>query len=600
MQSDVVTGVFDKTNNVRKRTHACERCKLKHSKCEIIDGHKKCINCELCKSDCKDSIASSLQIRFSKFSQIETKDSPESAGGARDEPCATRSVSQRRPSSRKRPASVSPVRVRGNSFSDHGRPGSVKRWHDIPDVAPFHGIDRSAAGLNGPSATPETPAIIWGVTTDSPIMPQATNDLDKLGNESSQTPAEPWLESAPQSWTFTPGSCQGSTSTKAVRQSISSCESSYATVSANLDAVYSHKDSNTTCIWPLTDAEEDELLKHFMADLVYWVRSWSCSGWMSHTLNFTSSLITAIPKCIFEHTLSPGLTVIQPYSMLFLPFRPNSYINATANPRADKYQRLCLERLIPALSDTTNTLQDTGLVSATILRLLEEMTVVLRQEIFVANMTKRGIERIEDHCNFDLSLEPASDTVWTYRIMAHAAKVTSFVYSPGGVDTEKWDEYWQYLNDWTERKPVFFSPTYDERTSNSTTLKVSDGKKQLPKISFAYDRPVAAHQYFYLCRILLLAYDPRIPKLGLGGLELQHQRDECIRSVARTVCSIGITNNEHAHARITAGLAVAMCGELFADPEETPILFEIISQTERHLGWPCLKVSHKLKAFWNL
>jgi hypothetical protein len=64
--------------------------------------------------------------------------------------------------------------------------------------------------------------------------------------------------------------------------------------------------------------------------------------------------------------------------------------------------------------------------------------VVLRQEIFVANMTKRGIERIEDRCNFDLSLKPASDTVWTYRIMAHAAKVASFVYSPGGVDTGQW------------------------------------------------------------------------------------------------------------------------------------------------------------------
>jgi hypothetical protein len=141
------------------------------------------------------------------------------------------------------------------SSSDRGRPDLVKRWHEVPDVTQFHGIDRSAARLNDPSATPETPAITWGVTTDSPIMPHATNDLDKSGNESSQTPAEPWLESAPQSWTFTPGSCQGSISTEAVLQSISSCESSYAAVSANLDAVCSHKDSSTTCIWPLADAD---------------------------------------------------------------------------------------------------------------------------------------------------------------------------------------------------------------------------------------------------------------------------------------------------------------------------------------------------------
>jgi hypothetical protein len=145
---------------------------------------------------------------------------------------------------------------------------------------------------------------------------------------------------------------------------------------------------------------------------------------------------------------------------------------------------------------------------------------------------------------------------------------------------------------WKENQ-YSFPPRMMKSASTSTTLKVIDGKKQLPKISFAYDSPVAAHQYFYLCRILLLAYDPRIPKLGPGGLVLQNQRDECIRSAARTVCSIGATNNEHAHTRITAGLAVALCGKLFADPE-TPIPFEIISQTVRHLGWPCLKVSHKI------
>ncbi|KAF7593129.1 hypothetical protein BBP40_012008 [Aspergillus hancockii] len=148
----------------------------------------------------------------------------------------------------------------------------------------------------------------------------------------------------------------------------------------------------------------------------------------------------------------------------------------------DEYQGYCLESLISALEDSEKALDESLFASAVILRLSEEMTepspreildshtvsahilirikegnictssftdaaliVVLRQEIFVANLTQRPVGSFTDRCNIDTSLGPASEAMWTYRIIAHAAKITDFAYGDVMFRTkDRWNDLLQY------------------------------------------------------------------------------------------------------------------------------------------------------------
>ena len=239
------------------------------------------------------------------------------------------------------------------------------------------------------------------------------------------------------------------------------------------------------------------------------------------------------------------------------------------------------------------------------------MIVALRQEIFVGNVTKREVGPIAAYCNVDWSMDPATDATWTYRIIAHAARVTNFSYGCGSKNISEWDRLWQYIHDWEHHKPESFSPIYYSykrdlwnftagNHNGNTSSPTEDQGSILPVIFYTYDCPIGGQQYLQLCRILLLAHDPRVPTLGIGRFQyLEHQEEE-MRGAVRIICGISQSNPEHMPARITAGLAIALCGELFNDPAETKVLLQLVSEAELHLGWPGLKVSYWLRSFWNL
>jgi hypothetical protein len=236
------------------------------------------------------------------------------------------------------------------------------------------------------------------------------------------------------------------------------------------------------------------------------------------------------------------------------------------------------------------------------------MIVALRQEIFICNMMSRPVGPIADYWSFDFSVEPASDVIWAYRIIAHAARATNFAYGEEPKTVQRWDELWKSLCEWEKCKPVSLNPIYTYHSidgesgpdNRDEAYNEAVPKHPLYTIHYTYDCPIAAQQYYQLCRILLLAHDPRMPSLGIGRAEFRHRCDEGIRNAVRNICSIAISNPEYKPSTLTAGTAIAMCGELFSDPDETRQFWQILVEAEQHLGWPHLKVSRKLRAFWGL
>ncbi|KAF5012535.1 hypothetical protein FDECE_1402 [Fusarium decemcellulare] len=319
--------------------------------------------------------------------------------------------------------------------------------------------------------------------------------------------------------------------------------------------------------------------------------------------------------------------------------------------KSNEYERECLAILIPTLNNNHETQsEDDGiLVSALILRLLDEMTgqltlakvhweeclmihhyldptgrrpvirhivsaplllrirqhdshpsetsdaamaIVLRQEIFVANMTKRPVELNGYDCGIDDSFDEASDVTWMLRIMSHAARVTSFAYGIESRTEAIWDQHWAYLEQWEQKKPLSFMSLNGE---NSPREKSSSS---FPSLYYYNDCAIAGRQYFEICKIILLANDPRVPALGIGRRKYMTLQEEDMRNGTRTICGIWLSNQRYVSARSLAGLAIAMTGELFMDPPEIKQLLEIIDEAERHVAWPELKAGPQLRDFW--
>ncbi|KAI8151420.1 hypothetical protein K4K49_010657, partial [Colletotrichum sp. SAR 10_70] len=363
-------------------------------------------------------------------------------------------------------------------------------------------------------------------------------------------------------------------------------------------------------------SHEAKLVKHFFTTLIPWFDYCWPSG------PFGSYIKSTLRQ-------DPGIL----YAVLAVSAR---YLEAVRSEEWDsnEYERKCLGILIPMLNDR-NVAEPQGdgvLVSALLLRLLDEMTdpsdshlvirhtvsapvllrmrqhnlqptelsnaamaIVLRQEIFVANMVKRPVELLGEDCGIDGGLGPASDVIWAHRMTAHAARVTNFAYGNERRTTDLWDHLWRYLGSWDQAKPSSFEPLNEIHG-----IGPKDQASTFPDFYYIHDCAVSGRQYLEICKIILLAHDPRTPSLGLGRASYVKAQEEKIRGSVRIVCGIWMSNEEHVPARVLVGLAIGIAGELFTDPDETRQLYKIVLEAERHVGWPCLKVSPSLQAFWGL
>ena len=98
-------------------------------------------------------------------------------------------------------------------------------------------------------------------------------------------------------------------------------------------------------------------------------------------------------------------------------------------------------------------------------------------------MTRRPVEPVAAHCGIDMSLKPVSDTMWAYRMMAHTARITNFIYGDGSKDISEWHQLWQYIKDWNNRKPESCYGVLPGRHSTGVGT-IWSGRKYCPWIRY--------------------------------------------------------------------------------------------------------------------
>ncbi|KAI8950496.1 hypothetical protein F4801DRAFT_342834 [Xylaria longipes] len=552
-------------SKLRIPSRACCRCQSLHKKCDISSKGVTCSNCKRADVLCRGGGNQELRFRFSGLSQGSSPTTPK--------------LEQRSPNATQASSHFIDTSL------EKSPSGSVSQSPE--SLGPVHLSEGSTPGL----IQPEPQYIALGSASPYQHHVQVDDASQHRNVISLDDSCSPEHDSTPVSGHRASTECE-------VRSP-----------------------------FPLAN-KEAQLMKHFWAVLLPWFDY--CDP-QAHFRSYIQATMRSDPCTLF------GILAV---SARHLEAVGEEYYNS------NEYERECLGIMIPMLNDKYPMQEpdDSLLVSALLLRCLEEMTrtddhhsaithtvsaslllrinlhnknpsdfsnaamaVALRQEIYIANRLKRPIELEGRNCGIDGSLTPAPDFMWTFRIMSHAARVTNYAY---GIDCRSrtlWDQLWVYLEDWNRARPSSFNSlnhfnlesSLDVLSSENCNQSV-DGTRIFPEIYYLSDCPLAGNQYLQLCKILLLAHDPRTPSLGLGRTKSIQIQEEKIRQAVRVVCGVSLSNPEYTAARILAGLVIGMAGELFKDGSETAQLLEIVSKAEMHLGWPGIKVSPKLQELWGL
>ena len=111
---------------------------------------------------------------------------------------------------------------------------------------------------------------------------------------------------------------------------------------------------------------------------------------------------------------------------------------------------------------------------------------------------------------------------------------------------------------------------------------------------------VTGVQYYYIAKLFLAAYNPNIPRIGLGYQ--RHRRavaDEVLEN-AEAVCGIAL-NTKLVAARLTAVTAMIACGPWFDSRphEEQDVLLQLLENVEVEHALPTSVLSQGLMEEWN-
>ena len=309
-------------------------------------------------------------------------------------------------------------------------------------------------------------------------------------------------------------------------------------------------------VWPLRDKEEARLLRHFVERL-------------SRNFDLTD------PLQHFRRVVPQRAAICPPLlnAILALSARHLSRIGQYDHLISNKYIQECLRGLIPMLDDQSALLDENLLAATIILRHVEEYEIPvtgqdtsqqdshlfgahtlmnaqeratvtgglrqaafwvgLRQEIYVAFCNQRSIIPALEHCNIDRSCTAASDDVWACRMVVLSADIIRYCFGEHDHPQTTYARLGENTAQWYESKPASFTAVYESLSGDVNVF---------PVLQYIGDDVVIGMQHYYMSKILLVAHNPKIPRLGpLRTAALKAADDEIVQYV-RILCGICLSN----------------------------------------------------------
>ncbi|EAT91294.1 hypothetical protein SNOG_01645 [Parastagonospora nodorum SN15] len=297
---------------------------------------------------------------------------------------------------------------------------------------------------------------------------------------------------------------------------------------------------------------------------------------------------------------------------------------------ADAYYQRCFDTLIPALNENVAIKEESLLAATIILRLLEEMNIsvigsdpqghlfgtqaiiraaeqsyaattgpsfrqaiywaAFRQELWISLMTQRAFQL---HIfPADRSLEPANDSIWATRTIAHLGDVCNFAFGEGRHSIARYNQLMDENKSWKSRRPESFDPFFYRQDRDGSG-------RNFPDIRLHEKAHVMGMQYNTLAHMLLVVHDPAIPQLGPAHKQSRAVVDKIVQEDVRTLSGVALSNPKVFPGKFVACFAVALVGDRFTVRDDQEMLRDLWFACERSHGFPPTATIHQLEESWG-
>ncbi|KAF2660790.1 hypothetical protein K491DRAFT_588286 [Lophiostoma macrostomum CBS 122681] len=297
---------------------------------------------------------------------------------------------------------------------------------------------------------------------------------------------------------------------------------------------------------------------------------------------------------------------------------------------ADAYYQRCFETLIPELNDDLAARDESLLAATIILRLMEEMNIsvigsdpqghllgtqaimraaekqyaattgpsfrqaiywaAFRQELWISLMSQRPFQL---HIfPADRSLDPANDSIWATRTIAHVGDVCNFAFGEERHSVIRFSQLMDENTAWKTRRPDSFDPFFHRQDRDGSG-------RNFPDTRFHDKTHVMGNQYNTLAHVLLVVHDPTIPQIGPSHKQSRKVVDQMVQEDVRTLCGVAQSNSKIFPCKFVACFAIALVGDRFATRADQERLHEMLVDTEQQHGFPPTTIKHQLEEAWG-
>lgn len=226
--------------------------------------------------------------------------------------------------------------------------------------------------------------------------------------------------------------------------------------------------------------------------------------------------------------------------------------------------------------------------------------VAFRQELYKSFMNQRPFTIPLSRWNSFRTFTPAGDGTWADRAVLFCADVLEYCYGSSetnncpSTDKGLWRRLSQYAEALSRRLPPSFEPIYTrEYFENPKADEI------FPEIWFTDGCHATAAAHIELAKMLLVAFDPNLPKFGQGHMASMKGLMKMMRATVLWVCGIALHNRASPSVFVDATMAISACGQYITDEEERRALMEVLKIAECEYVWPTGGVSEKLRRAWE-
>jgi hypothetical protein len=157
---------------------------------------------------------------------------------------------------------------------------------------------------------------------------------------------------------------------------------------------------------------------------------------------------------------------------------------------------------------------------------------------------------------------------------------------------QRWNELKDFEDSWESHKPLSFSSIhYKEPNCHNGEI--------FPQIWYLADTHVSGLLYLDLARILLIAYDPTVPRLGPGVAAALRGISAKIRDIVLRICGVALSNNPSESSLLIAQMAIAVCGEHFTDRNQQIGMLDLLHKLEVEYARPTGAIVRDLERAWS-